>query len=276
MWKVPVQPKNPRAYVPDFKAVLPPLKIYPRSIWSEFCSPEFLESFTANKHPHDILKLSTARLSGHPQVVQFYRNHETPDTALFGNFEPCPNSVAVSFGKARFEFTNSECAFQAAKVLVMLEASSIAEPAAEAWIEALSLAADGEKAWPTIKRINGELCSSQNLAISNHWHTVSRDVMFAVVRAKMSQNPIYAAALVSQRGKVLIENSGDQRGNWSISPNHGYVGGSSGINWLGNALMEAAADPAVLDAAALSPIPLEQFCHSAAAQSSHLAEAPAS
>ena len=264
MWKVQSQPRNPNAYVPDLKAQLPPLKIYSPSIWLEFCRPEFLEPFIANKKPHEILKSPTARLDGHPRVVQFYRNHETPDTSLFGNFETCPNLVSITFGKSRFEFTNAECAFQASKVLLMHEAGAVDTSAAQQWIEALRLSADGEEAWPTIRNINKELNARANVAFAKHWHTVSRDVMFAVVRAKMTQNPVYAAALLSQRGKVLIENSGDQRGDWSISPNHGYVGGSAGMNWLGNALMESIADPDVAAAALLSPIPPERFCRRAA------------
>ncbi len=137
----------------------------------------------------------------------------------------------------------------------MLRSGAIGKPQSDEWIEALRRSADGEAAWPTIKRINAALPA----ALYQGWGATNRDIMLAIVTAKMSQNPVFAAALLSQRNKAMLENSGDQRGNWSISPNHGYAGGSDGINWLGNALMEAAASPAVLAAAALSPIPPERF-----------------
>jgi predicted NAD-dependent protein-ADP-ribosyltransferase YbiA (DUF1768 family) len=255
MWKLETQPKNSSAYVPDLSGPLPQLKVYPLSSWEEFFTPEYLEPFSANAWPHDVLKLPTARLNGHPRAVQFYRNHETPDTALFGNFEPCPNLVTVSFGQSCIAFTNSESAFQAAKVDFMFRFDTVSKPQSDVWIEALRSSRDGETAWPTIKRINAALPAE----LHERWSATSRDIMLAVVTAKFSQNPVFAAALVSQRGKAMLENSGDQAGNWSISPNRGYAGGPSGINWLGNALMEAAASPAVVAAAALSPIASERF-----------------
>ena len=190
----------------------------------------------------------SARLDGDASCVQFYREREAPGTAIFGNFHECqPNGVTIRLGTKVLRFQHAEAAFHAAKLQFLVSKGKLRQDEADAIITKLQTTKNGDEACPIINSSVKDALNKSGEA--SNWGAVSSKIMKEIVKAKFTQNPSLAKTLVSQRGKVMIENSGDIQGKWSISPNHRNAGNHNEINVLGDILIQLYADLDVIKAA---------------------------
>jgi hypothetical protein len=223
-----------------------------------------IKPFSVRRVPRTVINDSSTRLDGDDKFVQFYREGETDYTQVFGNFSHCPNGVTVDFpGMGPLRFGNTEALFQALKIQFLLN-RGFPVPDPGKIIKDLQKA-NGDGAWDINKKSIKPLFSKSN--VGSEWGPVSFQIMMEICKAKFTQNPDMAAALVSQRGKLMVEHSGDKPGSWSVSRSGPHPHGKgmdpseppTGKNWLGGVMMELYEDPDVIRAARDSKIKPGQF-----------------
>lgn len=268
VWKA-VARHSLAGYQPEFPPrhgmPLPECRVQYKELWGPYCTGQYLNPFNPTANTRGALCFQTAKLDS-PNVIQFYRDIESPETALFGNFEHCPCGIKLAIGGAQRNFKNAEAAFQAVKVDWLCDQGKISRKDADKLIEELEKTPTGHQACPLIKGAN-EIIT--RFKLGKVWGALAPNVMMAVVKAKFTQDPVFAQTLVAQRGKALIENSGNKEGVWSISPGNGF----KGSNLLGDILMQLCNDPDVQNASGVlpqtAPIASQSVVYGQPVQSAH-------